>query len=206
MANVDASYGFNYLGDRNGGFSQGRTYYIPSTDSTAVFIGSPVKLAGSADAVNGYPTVALAADTDKPVGVVIGVDQVRDVADANFSLYRKHRVASVGMFVTVIDNPEALFKMQADDAGATLAAADIGLNCGFVAESGDAVTGRSTIELDTSDKAATSTLPLKIERILPQSGNEPFVAQQQVIVSFNKHQFKTSYDVGETAELGGLGA
>lgn len=205
MANVDAAYGFNYVGDRNGGFSQAKPYFIPASDSTAVFIGSPVKMAGSGSSPDGYPTVALAADTDKPVGVVVGVDQARGITAPNLKLYQTHRPASVGMFVYVIDNPEALFKIQADDDSATLAAADIGLNCGFTAESGDATFGRSTIELDTSDKATTSTLPLKIERIFPQSGNEAYVAQQQVLVSFNLHHYKTGYDTGATAEIGGLG-
>jgi hypothetical protein len=171
------------------------------TDSTAAFVGSVVKLAGSANADGDAPTVSVAADTDKPVGVIVGVDQVKDVADANFSLYRKHRPASVNMYVYVIDDPEALFEAQADEA---LTAADIGLNCGFVAESGNTTTGLSTIEVDSSDKAADSTLPLRLEGLAARPNNV-FGANQNVIVSFNKHAYKTSYDVGGSVEQGGLG-
>lgn len=206
MANTDASFGFRYIKSMGNYVAQPNIYYIPSSDSTAVFINSPVKLAGSADSVNGIPTVALAADTDKPVGVVVGVEPIRDVANADINYYGAgHRPADKAMYVYVIDDPYAIFEIQADDAGSTLAAADIGLNCGFTAESGDTTTGLSTIELDTSDKAVDSTLPLKILRLGKKADNEPFSANQVVQVMFNKHQFKSEYDTGETAEQGGLG-
>jgi hypothetical protein len=59
MANVDRVWGFRPVGTSNGSPYNGqvRKYYIPSTDSTAVFQGDLVKLAGGADA-NGVATVA----------------------------------------------------------------------------------------------------------------------------------------------------
>lgn len=200
MANKDDPRGFVCIGSRGNYMPVAKRYYMAAGNSAATFVGSPVRLEGGADSF-GVPTVDIAADTEKPVGVVVGVDQIRDVTDANFSLYRTHRPASVAMYVWVIDDPEALFVAQADDA---LAAADIGLNCGWTAESGNTVTGLSTVEVDSSDKATTSTLPLRIERLYQVPNNE-FGANQDVVVSFNIHAYKTGYDTGETQEIGGLG-
>lgn len=204
MANVDSAFGFKYVNSLGGYCVPARRYFIPSTDSTAVFVGDPVKLAGSADG-QGIATVAQAAAGDKVVGVVVGVDQVRDVGDANFSLYRTYRPASIGMYVWVIDDPNAIFEIQADDDSATLAATDIGLNADFIVGSGSTVNGVSGVELDTSTKATTSTLGLRIQGLVQRPDNEKFVANQKVLVMFNKHAYKTGYDTGATAEIGGLG-
>jgi hypothetical protein len=169
------------------------------TDSTAAFIGSPVKLAGDSDAKGGAPTVSVAADSDKPVGVIVAIDQWTGVSSPSYERY--HRPASIDMYVWVVDDPEALFVAQADDA---MTSADMGLNCGWVAESGSTTTGLSTVEIDTSDKATTSTLPLRLEKLYQIPGNV-FGANQKVVVSFNKHAYKTGYDTGATAEIGGLG-
>jgi hypothetical protein len=205
MANTSTAKGFECIGSLGGVMPTPRRYYIPSTDGTAVFVGSPVKLAGSADADGIAPTVALATTSDKPVGVVVAVDQQTGVSDANFSLYRKHRPASVGMYVWVVDDPRAIFRIKCDDVGATVAAVDVGLNCDFTAESGDTVSGLSTIYFDSSNKATTSTLPLKLLRLDSRRSNQIGVANQDVIVMFNKHAYATGYDTGASAEIGGLG-
>ena len=204
MANVDNAFGFRYINSLDGSCSPAKRYYIAAGDGTAVFKGDVVKLAGGADTF-GIPTVIQAAAGDKAVGVVVGVDQVRDVSDANFSLYRTYRPASVGMYVWVIDDPYAIFEVQADDVGSTLAATDIGLNADMIVAAGSTVNGTSGMELDTSTKATTSTLNFKIQGIVQRTGNEAFVANQNVLVMFNIHAYKTSYDTGATQELGGLG-
>ena len=204
MANTDSAFGLKPLKRLGGGHVRQQRYYIPSTDSTAVFVGDAVKLAGGADG-DGIATVAQAAAGDKCVGVVVGVDQVKDVADANFSLYRTHRPASVGMYVQVVDDPDVIFEMQADDVGSTLAAADIGLNADFIVAAGSTVTGLSGMELDTSTKATTSTLGLRIHGLVQRPNNEKFSANQKVLVMFNTHAYKTGYDTGASAEIGGLG-
>lgn len=204
MANTDNAKGFRYVNSRGTNTSPVKRYYLPSGDSTATFVGDAVKLAGSADG-QGVPTIAQAAANDKVVGVVVGFDQIRGVSNADFNDRRTHRPASVAMYAFVIDDPEAIFAIQADDDSATLAAADIGLNADFIVGSGSTVTGYSGMELDTDSKATTSTLGLRIEGLVQRPDNEKFVANQEVLVSFNKHAYKTSYDVGGSAEQGGLG-
>lgn len=186
MANRDAPRGFRLIGTLSGRQPQLREYYIPSTDNVAVFVGDAVKLGGGADGV-GVPTCAQAAATNQLLGVVTGINQVKGMTDANFSLYRTYRPASVGMYVTVCDDPDAEYEIQADDVGATLAAADVGLNASLIVAAGDTVTGMSGMELDTESKH-TNVLELKILGLAKRPDNEPFVANQKVRVMLNNRQ------------------
>lgn len=187
MANADHPRGFRCLGTKSGRYPVMQLCYIPSTDSTAVFVGDAVKIAGSADG-SGRPTVAQCAATNAIYGIVDSIDQVKDVGDANFSLYRTHRPASIGMYVNVIIDPDAIYAIQCDDVGSTLAAADIGLNASIIVGSGDTVTGWSGMELDTSTKATTATLELKIIGIEKRPDNALGSANQDAIVVINNHQ------------------
>ena len=203
MANLDNATGFKPLRLKSGAAApKPERYFL--TDSTAVFVGDAVKLAGGAD-IFGVPTIAQAAQGDKPVGVVVGFDEVQGVTDANFSLSRTHRPASVDMYAFVVDDPDCIFEIQADDDTNTLAAVDIGLNADMIVAAGSTVTGLSGMELDSSTKATTSTLILRIHRIVQRPSNAAFVAQQKVEVMFNIHAYKTGYDTGATQEIGGLG-
>ena len=81
------------------------TCLIPSTDSTITGIGDGVILAGSSDALTDsyhVPTVQrAAAGAGNPLwGVIVNCDQV-SVENTSFSLERRHRPASVGMYVQV---------------------------------------------------------------------------------------------------------
>lgn len=197
MANVDAPRGFKLRADLMGYQPQIRTYYIPSGDGTAVFVGDAVKTPSSASAdARGYPYVAQATASGSPGdgnaaairGVVVGVDQVRGMTSSTINLYRTHRPASTAMYVFVVDDPNAIFEIQADDVGATLAAADIGLNADIVVGSGDATTGMSGMELDTSSKGTTAGVQLKILGLVDAPDNELGVANQNVIVKINNHE------------------
>ena len=183
MANTNAPRGGKVVGRLGGGLPRSRVYYIPSSDSTAVFVGDLVKLAGSADAF-GVPTVAQAAAGDAVVGVVTAVDKGRGVTDANFNLYATHRPASVGMYVWVCDDPLAIIEMQYNG---TLAAADISLNADVVVGSGDTVTGLSGMQIDNSTKATTNTLALQMLELSPQRGND-LGQYAKVLCRINKHQ------------------
>jgi hypothetical protein len=191
MANVDAPRGFKCVGALHGRPPQQRTYYIPSGDSTATFIGDAVKSGGTATADGYYATVAQATAAAAIRGVVIGFDQVRGISDANFNLYRKHRPASIGMYCNVIDDPKAIYEIQCDDDSATLAAADIGLNADLIVGTGDSITGMSAMELDTSTKNTTATLQLRILAIVSRQDNTVAVANQKVLVKINNHELES---------------
>lgn len=187
MPNANVPSGLRPVRHRNGAPYNGATnrYFIPSGDTVAVFIGDPVKSAGSADA-NGIPTVAQAAAGDAIRGVVTAVVPV--TADST-----TYRVASTARYVLVADDPDLLFEIQEDAVGGALAADDIGLNADIVVAAGSTITGRSGVQLDTSDKK-TATAQLRILSIAQRADNE-LGANSKVLVSINEHELSSTVGV-----------
>lgn len=180
MANVDSAFGLMPVRYASGAPYNGacNRYFVPASDGTALFRGDPVIIAGGADA-DGVPTVtrATAGSAGRITGVVVGI-----VNDANNEV--QHRAASTACYVLVADDPNLLFEIQEDSTGGALAAADIGLNADLASGSGSTVTGLSGFELDTSTKATTATLQLRIEGIVQRPDNE-VGANAKVLVRIN---------------------
>jgi hypothetical protein len=158
MANSNAPMGLSPVRYRNGSpwNGQARTYYVPAADSTALFIGDPVIIAGSGDA-DGVPTItrATAASAGRITGVVVGFQPTGPFP-------AKYRAASTAMYVLVADDPLLLFEAQEDGVGGSLAATSIGLNIDLIAGSGNTSTGLSGFLLDSSTAATTATLQCRI--------------------------------------------
>ena len=173
MANSDAPSGFKPVKHLNGNPWNGKVnvYYIPATDGTATFIGDAVKSAGSATSDGLYPTVAQAAAGDAIRGVVIGFSDQPYVSVNTDNLNEKYRAASVARYAFVVDDPDVIFEVQEDSAGGSIAAASVGLSCDFVVGSGSTVTGKSGMEVDSSD-VATAAGQFKLLRVSNKVGNE----------------------------------
>ena len=157
-----------------------REYFVPAADGTALFIGDPVILAGSADATLTAATVtrATAAGGNRVTGAVIGFRPSASI-EAN-----GYRLASTDAYVLVSDDPDALYEIQEDSVGGALAAVDIGLNADLIAGTGNVYTKRSGFMLDTSTKATTATLQLRIVGLSDRADNE-VGAQAKVLVRLN---------------------
>lgn len=187
MANSDAPRGFTPIRHKNGAPYNGaaKLYCIPASDSTAVYIGDAVKSAGSADA-NGVPTVAQAAAGNAIRGVVVGI-----VPDTEASTV--YRVASTLRYVLVADDPDLVFEVQEDSAGGALTADEVGENADIVVAAGSTVTGRSGMELDSSDHK-TATAQLRILRLVPRADNEIGTnAKWEVMI--NEHELASTTGV-----------
>lgn len=180
MANSNAAAGLLPVRYMSGAPYAGAAnkYYVPSTDSTALFRGDPVIIAGDADA-DGLPTVtrATAAGAGRITGVVVGVVPSPTITT-------QHRPASTAAYVLVADDPELLFEIQEDAVGGALAAVDVGLNADLIAAAGSTVTGLSGFQLDTSTKATTNTLQLRIKGFVQRADNV-IGANAKVLVSIN---------------------
>jgi hypothetical protein len=134
--------GSPYCGDAN-------RYYIPASDSTAIYIGSLVKPAGSADADGVMSVTGNVSTGDAVVGVVVGFELVT----RDSTIYRE---ASTERYALVADNPNILFAVQDDSVGGDLAAANVGNTAdltGFT--SGSTSTGLSSIEIDSNTATAS---------------------------------------------------
>lgn len=206
MANVDRPNGAVCVARGNGTPWSGQVtaYYIPSSDTVAIYVGDIVKLGGTSGAAGvfvngldceGVPTIARCADgtgtTDTPVGVVVGF------LPKQSDLSVKHREASTSRIALVVDDPQAVFEMQEDADTTPLAAADIGLNIQFTTTTGSATTGISAEELDSTSKAATTTHPLRLLGLAKRPNNAFNTAgagsdNARFLVRFNVHVFKGS--------------
>ena len=172
MANIDAPFGLRPVGYLNGAAytGQARKYYVPASDGTALYIGTPVKLGGSADPLGYYPGVTAASSTNVLVGVVVGFDPVEGAgaSQANSTLYR---AASTERYVYVADDPNIIFEIQEASGGTALTVTEVGLNANWSGSGGSTNTGLSAIELDNSTEATTATLDFQILGVAPLAGN-----------------------------------
>jgi len=139
-----------------------RRYFVPAADATALFIGDPVTLAGSADTSGKYQTVTRAtlAAGNQLVGAVVAVQVVSDELKTTIAnLDRTYRPASTAAYVWVADDPDQEFIIGEDEVGAALVAVDMG-NLGILVAGGGGSTvyGRSSHVLDSSSfPAGTAT-------------------------------------------------
>lgn len=180
MANANTPRGLVPLRDagsqpHNGGVEM---FYVPASDATALYIGDPVIKNGSSDAA-GLAGVIMATAGGAITGVVVGFmpNGTTDIMG--------YRAASTAAYVLVNTDPDTLYEIQEDGVGGQLAAADIGLNADFIVAAGSVYNKRSGTMLDTSTKATTATLPLKIVGLSQRPGNE-FGAYAKVLVKINK--------------------
>ena len=174
MANLDTPFGFKPVKHLNGSpwNGQANVYYIPSTDNTATFIGDAVKGAGAADATGKYPTVAQATAGAAVRGVVIAFGDNPYVMTHPDTPNRSYRPAATAMYCLVVDDPQVIFEVQEDSDGAALAATEVGLSTNFIVGSGSTTTGKSAMELDSSDTATDTSGNCRLLRLANREDNE----------------------------------
>lgn len=186
MANVSRPLGFSPVMYQGGAVYNGqvRMYHLPASDGTAVAVGDLVKLVGTADA-NGVQTITRVSDgaADAPVGAVVGFlpDKVYES--------QTHRSASTLRYAFVADDPNLVFEAQSD--GALTVATDIGLNCAVTTTAVTAATGVSNMQIDISEKATTSTLPVKMIGLRSAPINDVSdTSNLKVLCIINNHPYK----------------
>jgi hypothetical protein len=167
-----------------------RQYSVPAGDANAIYIGDLVKLAGTAQFINGatFTDIAIAASGDVFVGVVVGF-----LADTRDSLL--YRAASTQRIAIVCDDPNAIFEVQQGNSGTALTANDIGFNVNVTVTAGSTVTGRSASVLDNTTEATTNTLDLKIIGMINRADMDPGTAvgtgalASRFLVRINRHLY-----------------
>ena len=187
MAKTASPYGLRLaksLGERRQahGFNQ---YKIASGYAADLKVGDLVKLV-----VGGTVEKDTGTTTATPVGVFMGVSYT----DATFGFLNRQRwvsgtVASDAM-AYVIDDPDAVFQIQADD---TLGQNALGTNAAIVQGAGNATLGVSGVSLDASTIANTATLPLRIVGFVDIEGvSQVGDAYTDVLVKINTHALRST--------------
>jgi hypothetical protein len=143
-------------------------YSVPASDGTALFIGDPVIIAGSANA-DGVATITRAAAGARITGVVVGFAPVPGVS-TDTGIRVGSRAASTLDNVLVCDDPTVIYEVTEDGIGGFLAVTDVGLNVDLIAGTGSATTKRSGYMLDSSTKL-TTTNGVRLEGMTQRVGN-----------------------------------
>ena len=167
MANVDNPHGLNPLMKNNvGGCVRGRI--IP-------------KLVGESTAIFRNDAVAVTAEGGIEAGGTPGTTLWAGVST-------NYGAASALTYHAVIEDPTALFEAQDDGDGSTFAnIADHNLNANLIIGTGNTTTFISGNEIDISTKATTSSLDMKLLKLLEVENNN-YGANARIVCMFNAHQ------------------
>ena len=198
MANLNKIAGFRPIGHLNGSPWNGefRTYY--KSASSNIFKGSPVILTGTADTSGKYPSIDIAGAGAPILGIAISFSTTPYIAADPTDLDLLYSPSGTSHYVGVVDDPQVIFELFQETGATNFAATDIGMNCPIIAESGNTDTGLSTVTMDQSDLATTSTDEVKVLRLVNAEDNA-FGAYARFEVIINNHVYgqglgATGYD------------
>lgn len=194
MANVSKPSGLTpkrYLGGADWD-SKGNFYSIDSGDGNAYATGDLVMLTGTGSA-GGVPGVTLGTAGNTAVGVIISAGGVNagggPYADpTNLNTVKIPATKTQNYYVLVADDPQIVFEIQ--EVNGPLAVTDIGLNANILyAAPALAVNAYSGTTMNATGKATTSTLNLKIIRLVQRIDNAlGAFAKWEVLI--NNHQYR----------------
>ena len=179
MPNVSRPSGFKPVRHITGAPWNGQVqqFLIPSSDSAATFIGDVVKSLGTSGAagvvVNGQDCEGMLCVTHTTetttcalmVGVVVGF-----LPDPT-ALGTRHRLASTNRIALVVTDPTVVFEVQEDAAATPIASDSVGSAVAIVTTAGNATTGVSSMQIDSSTVDTTATLPFKIVGLVKRPDN-----------------------------------
>jgi hypothetical protein len=201
MANVSRPRGLSPVGTTTGGAfnEQGQLFAIANDSSNTYAVGDVVKIATGSDA-NGIAYVTkVTADTDLPLGVIVGVrpaDPGVSLQGVNIDLSKLYISKSSGTrYVYVITDPAVIYEAEAD----SYALADVFKNAGgnWTADQTSTLS-QSAPQSSTTVKASTVVaqsssgslgLPFTIIGLAQRSDNAAGTAAKVQLI-LNKSQYK----------------
>jgi len=188
LPNVDSPNGLRPVRTIGGSPYNGscNRYFVPSTDGTAIYLGQPVKLVGSATADGVSHVTAMTTTADVVCGVVVGVEP--DTADSLL-----YRAASTARYLLVADDPNLLFEIQSDGVGGVAAVGEVADVTGF---SGSTSTGRSNMEISNSTitNNGDQTQDVHIVAVPQRPDNDITLANGRYLVRLLNHAYAVDND------------
>ncbi len=208
MASTNSPYGLrpiNLLGGQSYAGST-REYAIPASYGTSIQYGDPVIITntgstrGTLARFNATTTAATITSTGGGFGFV-GVFVGCTFTDPTYgTVFRQNYTSgntATDIMAYVVDDPDALFQVQADD---TLGQTALGCNAALIqtvaGNSGANI--NSGVGLDASSIATTNTLPVRIVDFVNSTTSQIGDAYTDVIVRINTHFHRT----GNTGSAG----
>ena len=130
---------------------------IASGYGTDIFYGDFVKLVSTGTVEKAAVTTSVVAGT---VGIFVGCNYTDPTTkQPTYNQYYPASTAASDIVAYVVDDPDLLFQMQADEA---IAQTGLGNNVSAVNTAGSTSIGRSRNALDGGSIATTNTLPLRV--------------------------------------------
>ena len=163
--NVDRPNGFTPVGTLSGGDWQAsiRTYLMDGGHD-AIYVGDLIHM----DA-DGYPDQYDAGDT-QVIGVCVGVEVNRGLNSA--TEHPGYLPANVAGKIRVATDPFLLMEAQEDGDTTPLVLADVNTNVEIIDGTASALTGVSAMEIDSTSKNTTNTLPLRLIALVERDDNQ----------------------------------
>lgn len=165
---------------------QANLYSIASGYGTALAVGDPVGLSGTADS-NGVAGIILGT-TGTIVGVIVGLGLLENSLANPSNLDQIIRPASSTgtWYALVADSPDIIFEVQEDSVGGALAATNVGQNASLIAGTNNGFL--SGWQLDSSTAAGTDTLQVQLLGLARKVDNA-FGTNAKWLVRINNHQY-----------------
>lgn len=158
MSTTAAPYGLRPVNLIGGQPYAGSTRLIKiASGATAMYFGQPVTILDTGTV--SPATVTTSVPATGVVGVFVGCTYTDP--NLNIPVYKQYwpSVAVTDAFAYVVDDPDIVMQVQADD---TIAQTALGANISLNAFSGSTSTGNSTTSADVAGINVTATLPLRI--------------------------------------------
>lgn len=176
MANPNTPYGLRPYAYMSGAPYNGavRTYYVPSGNGTALYLGDPVQLVTNSSDGNGVQTaeIASAGGGAYVLGAFMGISN--NAGQSVITLQQTqtpYLAASQAAYIYVCDDPFLLYAIQEDSVGGALVSGASGRNADLVAGAGSTYSAQSGWMLDSSTLQTTNTLQLRIIEMLQEIDN-----------------------------------
>lgn len=167
-----------------------RTYYVPSGNATALFMGDPVAGVTNSSDGNGVPTaeIATAGATNYILGAFMGISN--NAGSAVIPVLQNqtpYLPAGQAAYIYVSDDPFLLYEVQEDSVGGSMVSGAGGRNADLVAGAGSTITNYSGWQLDSSTLAVGATLQMRIIQALQQIDNTVGQANAKWLTKINLH-------------------
>jgi len=170
----------------------GRAYYVPASNPTALYWGDPVMLVTNSSDGNGVQTVQIASagDSAQILGSFQGV--TNNAGQTTITLRQEmppYLPAGQAAYVFIADDPQILYLAQEDSAGASsLVSGAPGRNVNLLAGTGNAASGQSGWQIQTSSLGTTAAHQLRVVELLQRPDNAVGVnAKWLVRINFGIH-------------------
>ena len=186
MANIDQAFGLRPIakvGSAPGGTTGTTKYSIADNQGTAIFTGDPVKYKNDG-------TVEVATAGDPTCGIFTGCFYTDPTTKKpTFSNFYPGGIAASDITAFVIDDPDAVFLVDADEA---FTRADLYKNYSVTNTTGVTTTGLSKQQLDVSVSGTATTFAIQAIDICQDPENsDTGSANANILVRINNHFYRS---------------